>query len=341
MSSYSRGRRRTRSSGNASRELGDVTLEDFANSTVSSAQTRVKKPIRNGLRGVKSLTEASGSKIDDTAYEQSEENPDVNEEICVRPTRRRKKTLVARNTNTGVRYPVDLWFLISDYIDPESVGTFARICKDSYHVVQTAQFWLSLYKRYYKPGTPLPEMLQPESMVQRYGLRARVIRALYYMHRPLTLRCSNYTISKETVCNRKVVRQWYQINLGSGHWTYFLKLQDINHQSKPMPSKLVEMLDDITINREEGCVIIKMECSQFVHLPLVMGMVLRDVKVAMNTAILGSHVQMKFTYSVANTGPAVCVNVIYIVNLNLMHWWHPCYPHAKHPLPCITIADSK
>ncbi|XP_049782022.1 transmembrane protein 183-like [Schistocerca cancellata] len=340
MSCCRRRRRRTRSEGSC-REYCDVTLEDFANSSVSFGHARLKKPMRNVLREVKSLTEATGSKTYDATAEHSEENADMNQEVPVRPTRRRRKTPTERNTSTGVRYPVDLWFLISDYIEPECVGKFARLCKDSLHVVQTAQFWLSLYRRYYKPGTPLPEKLQPESMVQRYGLRARVIRALYYMHRPFTLRCASATLSKSTVLNRKVVRQWYQINLGSGYWTYYLKLQDINHTSKPISSNLVEVLDDIMINREEGCVTMMIECSQFVHLPLLMGMVLRDISVVLGTALLGSQAHLQFTYSVANTGPAVCVDVVYIVSLNFIHWWNPCYPHAKHPLPCITIADCK
>jgi len=47
----------------------------------------------------------------------------------------------------GVVYPVDLWFLVGDYIAPEDVCTFACICHDTHVVTHTARFWLGLYRR--------------------------------------------------------------------------------------------------------------------------------------------------------------------------------------------------
>lgn len=46
----------------------------------------------------------------------------------------------------GIDYPLDIWFIISEYIEPEAVGKFARICKSSYYVTTTAKFWFYLYK---------------------------------------------------------------------------------------------------------------------------------------------------------------------------------------------------
>ena len=46
----------------------------------------------------------------------------------------------------GVDYPLDVWFIISEYIRPEAVGKFAQICRSSYHVVTTGKFWFHLYK---------------------------------------------------------------------------------------------------------------------------------------------------------------------------------------------------
>lgn len=50
--------------------------------------------------------------------------------------------------STGVNYPIDIWFLISEHIRPEDVGVFAAICKTSSAVTSTAKFWFSLYRRY-------------------------------------------------------------------------------------------------------------------------------------------------------------------------------------------------
>lgn len=46
----------------------------------------------------------------------------------------------------GIDYPLDIWFIISEYIQPEAVGKFARICKSSYYVTTTGKFWFHLYK---------------------------------------------------------------------------------------------------------------------------------------------------------------------------------------------------
>ena len=44
-------------------------------------------------------------------------------------------------------YPTDLWFLIGRYVPPESVRTFAAICRDARRVTCSTKFWLELYNR--------------------------------------------------------------------------------------------------------------------------------------------------------------------------------------------------
>ena len=44
-------------------------------------------------------------------------------------------------------YPTDLWFLIGRFVPPESVRTFAGICRDARRVTCSTQFWLELYNR--------------------------------------------------------------------------------------------------------------------------------------------------------------------------------------------------
>ena len=44
-------------------------------------------------------------------------------------------------------YPLDLWFLIGQFIEPEYVKIFASICRGSYHVTCSRQFWLEMYAR--------------------------------------------------------------------------------------------------------------------------------------------------------------------------------------------------
>lgn len=71
--------------------------------------------------------------------------------ICNLPgTKKSLRRRVTRNAEEGhgVVYPVDLWFQLSRFIFPESVSTFAQLCKSTNAVVHTVQFWKTLYLRY-------------------------------------------------------------------------------------------------------------------------------------------------------------------------------------------------
>lgn len=47
----------------------------------------------------------------------------------------------------GNDYPYDFWYLISMYIAPEDIGRFASICRQTYHIVNSISFWISIYHR--------------------------------------------------------------------------------------------------------------------------------------------------------------------------------------------------
>lgn len=62
---------------------------------------------------------------------------------------RPRKKCKEKEENIGRHvYPVDIWFTLAAYIDPEAVRNFATLCKDSYLVTRTRQFWKNLYTRY-------------------------------------------------------------------------------------------------------------------------------------------------------------------------------------------------
>ena len=62
------------------------------------------------------------------------------------------KTSTRKNDylNEGRTYPQDLWFLVGNYIAPESIQTFGLLCRGSWTVLKTFQFWSTLYERTYK-----------------------------------------------------------------------------------------------------------------------------------------------------------------------------------------------
>lgn len=56
----------------------------------------------------------------------------------------RRKTLSSsdkqdKSQKWGKDYPIDIWFLLSEYIRPEDVGTFAALCTTSFEVVCSAR----------------------------------------------------------------------------------------------------------------------------------------------------------------------------------------------------------
>lgn len=71
-------------------------------------------------------------------------------EVVLKKTVRRHKKSTSSNEACdyqSVQYPLDFWFLLSEYVRPEDVGRFAGICKSAWYVVNTPKFWFSLYKR--------------------------------------------------------------------------------------------------------------------------------------------------------------------------------------------------
>ncbi len=58
-----------------------------------------------------------------------------------------KKKAVKTQSNGGLVYPLDIWFLIGQFVNPEDVGRFAAICRSSNYVTQKARFWQHIYKR--------------------------------------------------------------------------------------------------------------------------------------------------------------------------------------------------
>lgn len=66
----------------------------------------------------------------------------------IKPARSSRKQMRKREDSGGHVYPVDLWFTLASYIDPDAVGRFAVLCQDSYLVTKTRQFWKNLYTRY-------------------------------------------------------------------------------------------------------------------------------------------------------------------------------------------------
>ncbi|XP_071444177.1 uncharacterized protein fsd [Hetaerina americana] len=166
---------------NPEKNITDVTLNDFANS--DKGVCRKKVGMKKLIEEVKSLA----LNVETDCVEE-EDNPSNND----KGTRKRRRkcsemgkedtpeNVAAEETLPASVYPLDVWFVIGEYIRPEDVGRFAAICTSSRAVVSSPDFWLRLRRRY----------LGSFSLAEKntFALRAQVIRGLRQSYPPLIAR---------------------------------------------------------------------------------------------------------------------------------------------------------
>lgn len=278
-------------------------MNDFANAPV--AKNRSKK--------------ANDSLKIDQDVDTDEENS-----LTIR-TRQRKKTISCseENNNEGCQYPIDIWFLLSNYIKPEDVGRFAAICKSSNQVARSATFWLNMYKRYCK-NTPLSD-----HTIRKYALRAIVIRILHKVY-PIFITKqelqTNITGNFSTVQKTQCAQCWYRQN--SNYYLYYFKM--LKKTSVITPKKSILDLDDICANSEEDYVLLKVLSTNLIPLPPILGLTLTSVIVKLNRDMRQHCVEMCFTCGFSPIDSASSVRLILdpVVKFEILNWWHPRYPFS-------------
>lgn len=337
--------------------VGDVTINDFANSWRSHA--RVKKAAMSVSSELKQEAAAQNEVKD--SWEELDDDyvcGDQFEKIeKVAPTnhRRNRKGKPSENEEQeagGVDYPLDVWFLISEYISPEAVGKFARICKSSYYVTTTGKFWFHLYKSYYtfKPGIPI--RLQPQCMVRTHGLRACVIRMLHYTYFALKKEKDGVSYLRDEEPHSLVKKQCCVMWSEKHHlnWHFFFKLKEIpktrgqllrgrtdTHSKK---TDFLEMLDDVGVNRQEGCKLLKVICLKYSMLPPVIGLILQTVSVHLMPGFKQYRLHLGFgTSDIPNTLTHQVI-LTDVVSYKVLNWWHPCYPHLDATTIELPRSDS-
>lgn len=126
----------------------------------------------------------------------------------------------------------------------------------------------------------MPECLQPERLIRRYGLRKNVIRALYHMYEPFVDRIKPITTFEEHPdCLKSYECHLIWHTIKSSNYIYFFKMRRkilnpslLSHSKtrSEMPD-LLEILDDISANPDEHCRILEVSCLHFSPVPPVLG----------------------------------------------------------------------
>ncbi|KAL6464521.1 hypothetical protein MHYP_G00268380 [Metynnis hypsauchen] len=335
-----------------------VTVADYANADPAIVKSgRVKKAVANAVEkevkllcGLEAsqgpvqevLSSASGVSKDvhDSSEELDSEEGDGEGKVS------RKKKNKRRKENgeciDGEEYPIDIWHVLAAYIRPEDVCRFALICKNAWTVTCTAAFWTRLYKRHYSLDADLPSRLQPDSISKMHCLRARVIRSLFHLYEPFSLRVSKCPPLPEstptTLLNSKCLLFW--VNKVSG--TRAETMWEFNFKFVKQPAKvkngcdqgleLPRLYKDVLTNPDSDCYLLRVTTLNFIFTSVVMGMTLTMFTINVSTDMRHHRVRLEFQDSPMVRGkrlrgdPGTQVVLDPVHTVRLMDWWHPQYP---------------
>ncbi|XP_071513755.1 putative transmembrane protein 183BP isoform X1 [Panulirus ornatus] len=330
---------------------GDVTVNDFANSETQKRFRPKKTDIKEVIKEVCMLNieeDMLNMEEEDKPWDEKDDSDDLisDEENCHRHKtghkKRKSRKIIYSDDAESTNYPLDIWFMISEHIQPEDVGRFAGVCQATYSITRTAGFWISLYKRHHKWVIELPENLTFWNMNNVRGLRAAVIRSLFYMYSPF---CARIAAEKPLssvpthLLRSQCVLQWHS-KIGTHH-KYFFKFIDSNQNRnlKDGRKKLVFVEEThklVNLNPEDGCFIIEATCNAVCATAMVIGEFLYHAGLGLTTNLCSHRLRLCFVpshllpRSASFTArkyqiPATEILLDPVSDVRIYPWWHPQY----------------
>ncbi|XP_017785617.1 PREDICTED: transmembrane protein 183B isoform X2 [Nicrophorus vespilloides] len=308
--------------------VGDVTINDFANSNVCP-----RKPKKCDVNGVIKLEPQSWDEYNENDYEYVEERSEDGSVSLVAKKKDKPREEAAICKTEGNEYPYDIWQLLSEYIRPEDVGRFSGICKACYSVTNTARFWQLMYKKNYV-NKHIPEHLRPRNVSRMYGIRTLVIKSLFFMYPPYVERCKvdTYKDNMDVLLKRQCVETC--VELYKGKWYYKFKLQrmkEIRRQCSGLD--LIEMLEDISANNEDDCMLLKIVSLDHFLIPPLEGMYLTSIRSKLGQDMSHYNLHLRFSTTSCHAhrpvdgGDSIHVYIDPVYHIEILDWWHSRYPH--------------
>ncbi|CAB1457788.1 unnamed protein product [Pleuronectes platessa] len=339
-----------------------VTVADYADADPAVVKSgRVKKAVVNAVaKEVKSLCglEASQGAVEEVLSSAVSVNTDASDgsedldpeedgehETKVAHKKKNKRRKESSESSDGGEYPMDIWLMLSAYIRPEDVCKFALICRNAWTVTCTAAFWTRLYRRHYRIDVDLPLRLQPYSIDILNRLRARVIRSLFHLYEPFSLRVSKIPALPEstptTLLNSRCLLFWVKRMSGTRPdvlWEFNFKFLKQRAHSKSGCAKslsLPRQYEHVHTNPDTDCYVLQVTTLNFIFTPVVMGMTLTLFTINVSTDMRHHRVRLMFQDSplhrgkkrVDHCGTQVVLDPVHSVRL--MDWWHPQYPYIS------------
>ncbi|XP_027224000.1 transmembrane protein 183 isoform X1 [Penaeus vannamei] len=331
--------------------LSDVTVNEFANNQAKRSGHRKQTNVHVIMNEVERLKVAEDDrswdeKADDDEFD-DEYKEGVNDEHGGAGRRRGKRKYSTKETDSditeGIDLPLDIWFLISEHIRPEDVGRFGAICYATFYVISTGRFWNTLYKRHHRLISQLPEELTIWNMERLRGLKANVIRALFYMYPPFHARIAGekpLTADPTRLLRTQCVLQWHS-KMGSIYRYYFKFSKQMQNKKRLTSAReglpaLMTKDSLIHVNDNEGCYIMEAVASCICAVPMVMGEYLHHAGLGVS-ADLRSH-RLHLSLAPAHLLPSTAsaksrkyqvpykeVMLEPVRDVRVYPWWHPQY----------------
>jgi len=237
--------------------------------------------------------------------------------------------------NLRKHYHIDLWFLISSYIRPEDVQAFSCICRSSYLVTHTKKFWLNIYIRFVNgKSNVLPSHLKANAITTNIGLKARVVRSLYFDYEPLKSSVMQITPILEApsnVENRICKTYWWRQVTSSKRnikiWMFYFKILPYGVKQ----SNIFKQTDLIQFNSEEDASLLRVVSPSYIKLPNPSGLCLTGVNISVSRDM--RHHKLKLIFHEYRHSKryinSQALNIIIepVFDVHVLNWWHPDYPH--------------
>lgn len=339
----------------------DLTLYDFADSARPAGCTRIKKGAANST--IKEVKKLSGTgtgimqaeeeevgwfdkdiedfdvPLPECSEDEEEDNAKTLPATVKGKARQRGRCSASEQEKTGVAYPSDLWYVLSQHIDPEDVRKFATLCKDAYGATRTCQFWRNVYERFYNKDKELPADLKPHSIERIHGLRARCIRALYFLSPVLSERVQPkgpFDADPHSLIGYRCLLVWHQPSQGKWHFCFKLQKPSLHLQTcNTRPAYLEDIrkgYNNLFYNPEEGCCVLQVTSSHFASTsPHVMGQLLSAVHMSLSHGFRHQRLRLSFDSTrVSETQSPVSHDLECVLDpamaVRIYHWWDPNYP---------------
>jgi len=332
-------------------QSSDLTLQQFADCSMPQSCSRVKKSVVGATAPLSVISKSSSQQeikeeeldwfekdlddfvIDDKQEEEEEEDSCV---VISKPAKKEKK-VERKEEKSGVNWPIDLWDILSNYIHPEDISRFSRLCKSCYAITQLSSFWRRLYYRFYIPdgSVRVPVHLKPHSMEKLHGLRARAIRSMFILNSTLASRVASKGCMDDephVLRGQRCLLAWHQPAATRG-WQFCFKFQKPYFQclsSRPVRKEDVyNGYNDPFYNPEEGCSVLQVTCCHFASVAAVMGLLLNQVYLTLSSGLRHHRLRLHFdSRPVAHHSKTSDVVVVIddVLGIKVMPWWHPQYP---------------